>query len=237
MCRHGGGLRHDGRPAQVITNVPITTDICLDSESASTNWDVSTPGTDGTKDQAFIDNPGPTPVRTVFQVPAAVFASNVTDALVTFDVASASHYSASYPVMLYPLTEAYNVATATWNTNGATSWTGGAFDTGGGVAGTFSGPAQTFTWDLSSLLANPTYAADLQNYGAILMESNDNGTTLPSGPYEGAAFRSSRYGSNAPYVAVTTVPEPSTVALLLAGAGVAAVSFGRRYRADRRQRA
>ncbi len=219
--------------AQTSTPYNISGDICIDSFSPGTNYDNTT--SEGKKDQAFVDGPGsPTPVRTVFQLPSQVFGSNVTDAVATFVVSSAMYYNSSDPVMLYPLSEAYTPSAATWNTSdGVTGWAGGVYDTGNGAAvtGTYNAGASTYTFDLASLLGNPTFKSELQQYGAILMEINDYGPSgaAPAGD-DGIAYRSSRYvgSGTAPYVQVTTVPEPSTVMLLLAGAGLAAAAFVRR---------
>jgi hypothetical protein len=223
--------------AQAQTPYTINTDICIDSQSPATNYDISSG--EGLKDQAFVNSGSASPVRTIFQLPSAVFGPNVTDATVTFHVASASHYSPSVAtVSLYPLSQAYNPAAATWNTcDGTTSWNttggaGGAFDTSGGaITGVLNSSAQTFTWDLASLLNNSTTSTELQEYGAILMMSDDYGTSGPApSQMEGVAFRSGRYSTSSlwPTVTVTATPEPATVTMLLVGAGLAVAGWYRR---------
>ena len=71
-----------------------------------------------------------------------------------------------------------------------------------------------FTFDITSLLANPTAEAELQNYGAMLRIDE----TIPPSGQRFASFTSANSASyTAPFVELTVVPEPSSSILVMAG--------------------
>jgi hypothetical protein len=130
---------------------------------------------------------------------------------------------------------------ATWTTyDGINSWTtaGGDFDSANSVVGLKGslGPnpadpsGRFFTFDITSLLNNPTSEAELQNYGAML--SIDFGQTPPATGQSYASFTSADTTHyTAPYLPsleVTAVPEPSSAILVIAG--LAALTCFRKQR-------
>ena len=87
-----------------------------------------------------------------------------------------------------------------------------------------------FTFDITSLLTNPTTEAELQDYGAML--SIDFGQTPPATGQRYASFTSADTTHyTAPYlpsVEVTVVPEPSSLILVMVG--LAAITCFRKKR-------
>ena len=141
---------------------------------------------------------------------------------------------------------------ATWLTyDGTHPWAtpGGGGDFDQSVSIPMNALPATGAWDyfdLTSIWNNPAYATqkqEMQNYGVELTVSPEDPTqVLPSTSYVTESFRNDNATPPptpiVPCLAVTfaPVPEPSTLALLVAGAGLAAIGFGRRCRAGRRGR-
>lgn len=221
----------------------ITTDTYIDSLNPTRNYGLSG------SDKVVLNNTGTSVCRTLFDLPTSLWSyapGDILSASVSFYVWNDS--SAGYNVSLLPLTTAFvegNTTTgATWLTyDGAHSWTtaGGDFDSAHSVVGT-RGPTgvnpndangRFFTFDITSLLSDPTAASELQNYGAML--SIDFGQALPPSGQRFDSFTSANSSTySAPYLPsfqVTVVPEPSIPAL--AALGLAAITRLRKQRKAR----
>ena len=228
----------------------ITTDTYLDSLNLTRNY-----GLYGS-DKVVINNTGSSVCRTLFDLPTSLWSyppGDILSATVSFDVWNDN--AAGYNVSLPPLTRAFTVGTgtgtaapadgATWLTyDGINPWTtaGGDFDSANSVVGT-RGPVgvnpndsngRFFTFDITSLLANPTAEAELQNYGAML--SIDFGQALPPNGQRFESFTSANSATySAPYLPsfeITVIPEPSSA--ILAIAGLAVLTCFRKKRPARR---
>jgi len=212
----------------------ITTDTYLDSLNPTRNYGLSG------SDKVVINNTGSSVCRTLFDLPTSLWSyspGDILSATVSFYVWNDN--AAGYNVSLLPSTRAFSVGTgngtasgdgATWLTyDGVNSWTsaGGDFDSANSVVGT-RGPVgvnpndsngRFFTFDITSLLANPTAEAELQNYGAML--SIDFGQAPPASGQRFDSFTSANSATyGAPYLPsfeVTVVPEPSSAILVVAG--------------------
>ena len=215
----------------------ITTDTYIDKGSSTANF-----GASGS-DKVVISS---TPCHTLFQLPADLWsysADQIASVKVVFYVFSDK--TSSYNVSLYALTQSFVEGTkssssatadgATWNTyDGVNSWTtaGGDYDSSVSVTATKSGSSggsTCFTWDITSLLSDPTVASELKNYGAI---QTINGTPPTTSPFQAwASFTSSDSttatdASQYPHIEITLVPEPSFGALALLGGA----ALGRRFK-------
>ena len=210
-----------------VTN-QISTDTYLDSASPTKNYGLSG------SDKVVINSTSA--CRTVFDLPTNLWSyspGDIVSASVSFYVFNDN--TASYNVSLFPLTSGFVEGTgssagltpangATWLTyDGTHSWTtaGGDFDSANtvlglkgslGIHGDSNG--RFFTFDITSLLANPTAEAELQNYGAMLRIDE----TIPPSGQRFASFTSANSASyTAPFVELTVVPEPSSSMLVMAG--------------------
>jgi len=208
----------------------ITADTYIDSSNPTRNY-----GSSGS-DKVVISS---TPCRTLFDLPSALWSyspSDIVSATVSFYVWNDS--TGNYNVSLCPLTTAFQPGTgngtspangATWNTyDGTNPWTtpGGDFDSANAVIGTKGtlgvNPGDPggrfFTWDITSLLSNPTTEAELQDFGAMLTINE----APPATGQDWASFTSADSTSySAPYlpsIELTVVPEPSASILALLGA-------------------
>ncbi|HTS16145.1 MAG TPA: PEP-CTERM sorting domain-containing protein [Verrucomicrobiae bacterium] len=227
--------------AQSIYTYPITIDTYIDSGNPTSNF-----GAYGYAKVVDSNKPSTSPseCHTLFDLPANLFAcapGDIVSASVSFYVWSDS--TGNYNVSLAPLTRAFGAGTgasskgtspangATWLTSdGTNSWAtpGGDYDSANAIVGV-KGPlgpnpadpsGRFITWDITSLLANPTTAAELQDDGAML--TIDLGEPLPPANQQYyASFTSADSTSyQAPYlpsVELTVVPEPSSLALLVIG--------------------
>ena len=186
-------------------------------------------------DKVVVNASNPTqPTRTLFMLPSQVWTTpNITDIQVVFPFYSGSGV---LDVRLSPLVQRFTLSGATWLTyDGTNPWAsaGGDYDTTVNLAGNYDSGYTQYTWDITSLLDNPTYKNELEDYGVLLKMFNE--ITEPS-KMEKATFDSSRgVYDPGPYVVVTTAtPEPATSVLLLAGSPLIAVFFRlRRKRAPR----
>ena len=192
--------------------------------------------------------------RTLFDLPAGLWSyspGSIESASVSFYVFQDN--TETYNVSLLPLTRGFTVGTGTgtapangttWTTyDGINSWTtaGGDFDSANSVVGTKGtlGPnpgdpsGRFFTFDITSLLNNPTTEAELQDYGAML--SIDFGQTPPATGQRYASFTSADTTHyTAPYlpsIELTVVPEPTSSILVMAG--LAAMTCFRKKRQAR----
>ena len=208
----------------------ISTDTYLDSANPTRNYGLSG------SDKVVINSTSM--CRTLFDLPTDLWSyspSDIVSASVSFYVWSDN--TATYNVSLFPLTRGFVGGTGTGTTpaNGATwltydginSWTtaGGDFDSANsvvGVKGTVGvNPADPngrfFTFDITSLLANPTAEAEFQNFGAMLRIDE----TIPPSGQRYASFTSANSTTySTPYlpsVELTVVPEPSSSILVMAG--------------------
>ena len=204
----------------------ISTDTYLDSSVPTENFGLAS------TDKVVINSTSI--CRALFDLPTNLWSyssGEIISASVSFYVWSDS--TATYNVSLFPLTRAFGVGTwngkgtppaqangATWYTyDGTNSWTtaGGDFDSAYsslGVKGTLGvNPGDSngrfYTWDITSLLANPTTRAELQNYGAMLRIDE----TVPPSGQRFAPFTSANSTSYTPpylpSVSLTVVSETS----------------------------
>jgi hypothetical protein len=226
----------------------ITTDTYLDSANPTKNF-----GSSGS-DKVVINSTSV--CRTLFDLPTSLWSyspGSIVSASVSFYVFQDN--TQTYNVSLLPLTSGFIAGTgssagttpangATWLTyDGTHSWTtaGGDFDSAYSVVGLKGslGPnpadpsGRFFTFDITSLLNNPTTEAELQNCGAML--SIDFGQTPPATGQCYASFTSADTTHyTAPYLPsleVTVVPEPSLSVLVMAG--LAAITCFRKKRQAR----
>lgn len=208
----------------------ISLDTYLDSANPTRNYGLSG------SDKVVINSTSA--CRTLFDLPTSLWSyspSAIVSASVSFYVWNDN--TATYNVSLLPLTRAFTVGTgngttpadgATWGTyDGINSWTiaGGDFDSAISVVGLKGSlgvnpgdpNGRFFTFDITSLLANPTAEAELQNYGAMLRIDE----TIPSSGQRFASFTSANSTSySTPYLPslqLTVVPEPSSSLLVMAG--------------------
>jgi hypothetical protein len=234
--------------AQTTITDQITTDTYLDSANANSNYGLSG------SDKVVINSTSI--CRTLFDLPANLWSyspGSIESAIVSFYVFQDN--TQTYNVSLLPLTRGFVVGTggssglipangATWNTyDGITSWTtaGGDFDSANAVVGT-KGPlgpnpgdpsGRFFTFDITSLLNNPTTGAELQDFGAML--SVDFGQTAPATGQRYDSFTSAdttHYTAPyLPFVQLTVVPEPSS--WILVTVGLVAITCFRKKRIAR----
>jgi hypothetical protein len=206
----------------------ISTDTYLDSASPTKNYGLSG------SDKVVINSTSA--CRTLFDLPTRLWSyspGDIVSASVSFYVFQDN--TQTYNVSLFPLTSGFVEGTgssagltpangATWLTyDGTHSWTtaGGDFDSANtvlGLKGTLGvhgdSNGRFFTFDITSLLANPTAEAELQNYGAMLRIDE----TIPPSGQRFASFTSANSASyTAPFVELTVVPEPSSSMLVMAG--------------------
>jgi hypothetical protein len=238
--------------AQTTITNQITTDTYIDSLNPTENFGLSG------SDKVVINNVSPSVCRTLFDLPPNLWSyspSQIESAIVSFYVFSDN--TGTYNVSLFPLTRAFGVGMwngkgtppaqangATWLTyDGTNSWTiaGGDFDSANsvvGLKGTLGAGGNNngrfFTFDITSLLANPTTDTELQDYGTML--AIDVGATEPpAGSQDFASFTSADSTSSTipylPSVALTVVPEPSSLILVTVGLG--AITCFRKKRSTR----
>ena len=226
----------------------ISTDTYLDSANGTLNY-----GRSGS-DKVVINSTSI--CRTLFDLPADLWSyspGSIESASVSFYVFQDN--TQTYNVSLLPLTRGFVVGTwngkgtppptadgATWGTyDGINSWTtaGGDFDSANSVVGTKGTlgvnpgdpSGRFFTFDITSLLNNPTTEAELQNYGAML--SVDFGQTAPATGQRYDSFTSADTTHyTAPYlpsVEVTVVPEPSSSMLVVVGLAAITCFLNKRH--------
>jgi hypothetical protein len=87
------------------------------------------------------------------------------------------------------------------------------------------------SWDVTSLWGDP----NLLNNGALL-KFNESAVQPSVNPNSWITVEFAGSRAYQGYVQITTVPEPSAAALLLAGASLAAIGFGGWHRPGRRGR-
>jgi hypothetical protein len=198
---------------------PILSDAQLDSRDATSNFGASTSvkvvvnGTDGSLSRA------------VFQIPSAVWdtAGIVVSAKVYFYVWD--DQTLGRDVRLHPLTQGFVEGTgtgsvtgdgATWlSYDGTNLWNaaGGDYDALVGVdAVKPSDDFGWFTWDITAMWNDP----NLRSFGGILKMSDESDPGYPNQPRAPlSSSESTKYPH--PYVEVTSVPEPCSGILFLAG--------------------
>ena len=208
--------------AETITKYPIAVGEYIDSGSPNNHF--------ASNIKLVVNKPSNgTLTRGLVQMPNLpdVPASHVLDAKLwlnlTWDNESDPY---SRGIVLYPLTQAFNASTATWNKSDAsTFWPtpGGVYDATKGIVWDPPEGIPTSTntniwcsWDITSLWGD----ADLFRYGAILMF--DQSEAKPSTGFITKQFSNS--GAYQPYIEVASVPEPSTIALLLIASCMLAAS-------------
>jgi hypothetical protein len=160
-------------------------------------------------------------------------------------------------VVLYPLTEAFSYASATWNSSASgTSWStpwatpyssggvSGPFDTSVhadavGVAGGLPTANSWSYFDVTSLWGNSNFLAN----GAVMMFANEVVPADPNSPSTHKWLTENWANQNwiapsggTPYLAITTVPEPSMLVMAtVAGLGICGCRYRRRLRAKERK--
>ena len=158
-------------------------------------------------------------------------------------------------VVLHPLTQGFSYNTATWNSSAtgtawSTAWTtpyspggvNGPFEasvTATAVDLTSGGKSTANNWsyfDVTSLWSDP----DFLNNGVVMMFSNE---IVPLDPNNSNHVWITENWANqnwspppggVPYIVVTTVPEPSLLAMGLGGAAALVLALGRRRTRRRR---
>lgn len=193
----------------------------------------------------------------VFTEYATGLVTDVTVNYYPFRNAIAGGPSSSYPgnandgdnvLELHPLTQAFTVGNGTqsplsYSTQGGATWAtydgtndwatpGGDYDTANFVVDDnttqpASGGSVPFTWDITSLLANPTTAAELENNGAIIVLP-DSIAQVPVGTQDFTALDSANAGSDTPFISITLVPEPASATMI--GLAIGAFALRRRSR-------
>lgn len=207
------GLFEAAARADIVTDYAITNDTYIDSRSTNQNNNYST----STVDKVVVNATTPSdPARTLLTIPAAVWSdAGATSAKLVLTLYSSS---GTPDVWLYPLTQGFTLSGATWNKyDGSNSWatSGGDYEAAKGVEGTYDSDQGTYTFDLFSN-SSVWNDANLRTNGAILKMGSE---TMPA-TMQKATFYSSReptFIAGRPYVEVTTVPEPSTLAMAAAG--------------------
>jgi hypothetical protein len=153
-------------------------------------------------------------------------------------------------VVLHPLTQSFTYNTATWNNSAtgtpwSTPWT--TPYSSGGVSGPFEpsvsvtavdltsgGKSTANNWsyfDVTSLWSDPDFLTN----GVVMMFSNEVVPLDPNYPSnhqwltENWANQNYTPSSYAPYIVITEVPEPSTLAMTLSGAVLLTIGLGRRW--------
>ena len=154
-------------------------------------------------------------------------------------------------LQLHPLTQSFTIGNgtqtpaaastaggATWATyNGVNAWAnaGGDYDSAyvndTNATLPVSKGSVPFVWDIISLLADPTTAAELATNGAILVLP-DTIAQVPYGTQDFTSLYSANNSSSTPFVSVTLVPEPAAASLLVLG-GAAPLARRRSGRRDR----
>jgi hypothetical protein len=252
-----------GTPARAATlTYAISVENYIDSYNYNNNYNMFAGSGSSMKLVVNGSNSGAksnTVTRGLIQLPAAatgIPAAEVVDAAIYLDLTQdtgANPYDTAEGVTLYPLTQTFNPNTATWtysdSSSTSTAWAGGTYESTGVYwnPGPSSGSALQnasktapvlCSWDVTSLWGDP----NLLDNGAILKFNEPAATADLSSQttYQTVLFWGGSASSSYPavvqgYVVVETVPEPSTVALLLAGASLAAIGFGRRCWAGRRR--
>ena len=202
-----------------VMQYSILSDAQLDSRDATFNYGASTSvkvvvsGTDGSLSRA------------VFQIPSAVWDTPgiVVSAKVYFYVWN--DQTLGRDVRLHPLTQGFVEGTgkgaatgdgATWlSYDGTNLWNtaGGDYDALVGVdAVKPSEGFGWFTWDITALWNDP----NLRSFGGILKMSDESDPGYPNQPRAPlSSSESTQYPH--PYVEVTSVPEPCSGILFLAG--------------------
>ncbi len=222
--------------AALADTYQISTDTYIDSANPTKNYGLSG------SDKVVVNSSSV--CRTLFDLPATLWShspSDIVSATVSFYVWADN--TATYNVSLCPLTTGFTAGTgassgttpangATWLTyDGINLWTtaGGDFDSANSVVGTKGSlginpgdpNGRFFTFDITSLLTNPTTEAELQDYGAML--SIDVGQAPPATGQRYDSFTSANSTTyTTPYLPsleVTLVPEPTSLILVLVGLG------------------
>ena len=204
----------------------VTDDTYIDSTHVLTNYGTA----NGLK--VFVNSTTPNPTHALIQVPGAldgIPAGNLGDVKLWVDNYGGT--SLTRAIELHPLTAGFTETGATWNTyDGTNNWT----TPGGDYAADHVDVAAPdhdswYAFDITAMLQGAD-RDDLLNHGLLLKIYND---TVAPGATTGQNFVSSEnasYASFHPYFEVTTVPEPSAVALLAGAAGLAAIAVARRIR-------
>lgn len=197
--------------AAIVQQYPILTDVYIDSQSPMSNL-----GSSGSVKVVVNGNDGSL-TRGLFSLPEEI------GLIPTEDVISVKVWFWTFQnntgdrtVLLHPLTSAFSEGGATWNSSDGTNiWLTSGGDHDAAVSVQAVEETNWFSWDISGLWNN----ANLRSFGAMLKmndESNPGVGNMPRAP-----FNSSDHLTELPYVEVTYVPEPATLATLgLIGWGV-----------------
>jgi hypothetical protein len=130
-----------------------------------------------------------------------------------------------------PWTNTTEFPTTTYTSNGnSTSYAtnvGGDYDVNNYVLDENDAPSGYFTWDITSLLNNPTTRSELQTYGALLKINNDTTYDTSNDIQYFVSLDSADATSNTPFATIS-VPEPASVGMIGLAAG--GLAIGRRKR-------
>ena len=242
--------------ADTIVDFPITVENYIDSYNSTTVYNTFA-GSGGSM-KLVVNGSNTTPAkaysvtRGLIQLPTAatsIPAADVIDATIYLDLTQdtgANPYDSAEAVNLYPLTQSFNPTTATWNTTGGGVFesTGVAWNPGPSSSGALQDASKAnpvlCSWDVTSLWSD----SNLLTNGAIFKYNEPAAEAdLPPGsnPYMTVTLWGGSPSSTYPlcqqaYVAIDVAPEPSTLALLAAGAILAAIGYGWRRTARRERR-
>jgi len=229
-----------------VADYTVQSDTYIDSTHTTTNYGGSA------SLKVFVDSPSPTPTHALIGVSDAI---NATSGMtlgqelgsipagdqvdVKLWVYNYGGTSLTQNIEVHPLTAGFTAGNgtaasgATWTTyDGTNPWATPGGDYAADCVSIPPPSVQGYQWysvDITSLLQGSD-RSDLLSDGLLLKVYND---AVSPGNTTGQNFESSR-NTNQPYFQVTITPEPATVALLAAGAGVAAIGLARRRRASRR---
>ena len=215
----------------IVTDYPITVDTYMDSRSPTYNFGVNA------SLRVVLNGSDSSLCRSLIQMPAGLASIAPADvvSVVLYAKRSGSDTTGTRNIRLLPLTQGFAEGTgsntasgdgATWNTyNGTSAWTTSGGDYAAGTYADGSKSTTWWTWDITSFWNK----ADLLANGAILMLNNESapGTSEDSMP-RCVFYSSDGTTGSTPYIEVTTVPEPATLAIF---GLVAVVGIVRRRRA------
>ncbi len=223
--------------AQITQTFPIDVDTGVDSRDPTFNYGVDT------SVKVVVNGDDGSLARVLLELPAAAWSIPSAD-LVSAEVRlyTWKNMTGTRTVSLHPLTRAFVEGTgddtasgdgATWQTHDGTNpWTipGGDYDAGVSVDAVelaADGLSGWFTWDIAPLWDD----ANLRSHGAMLRMGDESDPGVGNMPR--ASFNSSDVGLDRPYVEVTYVPEPSSLAVLALLAGGAVLKRNRTHHFSR----
>ncbi len=196
----------------------------IDSRSSTYNYGVSTSvraivnGNDGSLVRSLVGLP-----QEMWSIPAGQTLLSAKIYFYTWQ-----NNTGDRSVQLHPLTGAFIEGSgdgtlsgdgATWLTyDGVHTWSSGGGDYDQGTFVTADESTNWFTWDITTLWTN----SNLRTYGALLRMNDESNPGAGNQPRVTLTSHEGAEGSR-PYVEVTYIPEPASIALFGLLAGVAAI--------------